>query len=277
MIPQQLDLFGMSPKPPKKILSDEFSDAKQKAVPPISSPVNVEPPSDNLPDEPHLDEPAIDVIEESPVLEIDAHEEGPTTEIADAEITIEDTAEAELITVPDDEAQEEPLELEELVDEEKDAPNTSEVPENASNLTEDATPIVLNQENSAVIVKNTPVHFGEEMMALNIPPDEELYKRQYYSMRETAAMFDLPQPLLRHWEIEFDIVAPKKNKKGDRHFRPVDIKNLQLIYHLLKVKKFTLDGARAYLQSRNKALDTFELTQRLEKLKLFLYELKAHL
>jgi DNA-binding transcriptional MerR regulator len=116
-----------------------------------------------------------------------------------------------------------------------------------------------------------------EADGLNVPPDEQLFKRQYYSMRETSAMFGVNQSLLRFWENEFDILQPKKNKKGDRYFRPVDIKNLVLIYHLLRTRKFTLDGAKDYLQSHKHAGDTFELIQRLEKLKSFLLELKAGL
>lgn len=116
-----------------------------------------------------------------------------------------------------------------------------------------------------------------EIDGLNIPPDEQLFKRQYYSMRETSAMFGVNQSLLRFWENEFDILQPKKNKKGDRYFRPVDIKNLVLIYHLLRVRKFTMDGAKDYLHKHKNAGDTFVLIQRLEKLKSFLLELKAGL
>ncbi len=112
---------------------------------------------------------------------------------------------------------------------------------------------------------------------LQIPDDEKLFLRQYYTMRETSTMFGVNQSLLRYWENEFDVLKPKKNRKGDRYFRPEDIKNLELIYHLLKVRKFTIEGAREYIKSKKKALDTFELVQRLEKLKLFLHELKTHL
>lgn len=123
-----------------------------------------------------------------------------------------------------------------------------------------------------------PIHeYSEEAEHLNIPPDEELFKRQYYSMRETAAMFKVNQSLLRFWENEFDILQPKKNKKGDRYFRPADVKNLQLIYHLLRVRKFTTEGAKEYLKNHNKALDSYELAQKLEKIKSFLHELKANL
>ena len=120
------------------------------------------------------------------------------------------------------------------------------------------------------------VHDGSEIVPPNIPADQALYSRQYYTMRETANMFNVNQSLLRFWENEFDILKPKKNRKGDRYFRPDDIKNLELIYHLLRVRKFTINGAKDYLKNKAKSLDTFVMVQRLEKLKLFLQELKSH-
>jgi hypothetical protein len=65
---------------------------------------------------------------------------------------------------------------------------------------------------------------------LQVPDDEELFKKQYYTIGEVAKMFQENQSLIRYWESEFDILQPKKNKKGDRYFRPVDVKNLVLIY-----------------------------------------------
>jgi DNA-binding transcriptional MerR regulator len=122
---------------------------------------------------------------------------------------------------------------------------------------------------------NTAVEGSEK--GLNIPADNALYSRQYYTMRETAAMFNVNQSLLRFWENEFDILKPKKNRKGDRYFRPEDIKNLEFIYHLLRVRKFTIEGAKDYLKSKAKSMQTFEMVQRLEKLKLFLQDLKTSL
>ena len=134
---------------------------------------------------------------------------------------------------------------------------------------------------NVTVVKTRGRKSAEELNAsadlLNIPPDEELFKRQYYAMREVAAMFNLNQSLIRFWETEFDILQPKKNKKGDRYFRPMDIKNLVLIHNLLRVRKFTIEGAREFLQQNKKAVDNFELIQKLEKIKLFLQELKANL
>ena len=110
-----------------------------------------------------------------------------------------------------------------------------------------------------------------------VPDDEILFQKQYYSIGEVATMFAVNTSLIRFWENEFDILEPKKNKKGDRYFRPVDVKNLVMIYHLLRVRKFTLGGAKEYLQSHKKAGDSFELITKLEKLKSFLLELKANL
>jgi DNA-binding transcriptional MerR regulator len=240
MIPQQLDLFGLPPKPPKKILSDDFAPAAENTA-------DSEPDSTSLPETPAAPM-ALEMNEMAlPATAFNQGEDGEA---------------------PYD-------------DENDDTPDNSFF-EGEEDALENDEPQPESQSSVSVVMPGTEDRRSlppEIVLAsqLNIPTDEELFKRQYYSMRETAAMFNLPQPLLRHWENEFDIVQPKKNKKGDRHFRPVDIKNLELIYHLLKIKKFTIDGAKEYLRHRNKALDTFELTQRLEKLKLFLLELKAHL
>ena len=90
-------------------------------------------------------------------------------------------------------------------------------------------------------------------------------------------MFRVNQSLLRFWETEFDILQPRKNKKGDRHFRPVDIKNLHLIYHLLRQKKYTIEGAKDFLRKNKKADERFEVIQRLQQIKSFLLEWKAQL
>ena len=112
---------------------------------------------------------------------------------------------------------------------------------------------------------------------IHIPPDEILFQKQYYSIGEVAGMFRENQSLIRYWETEFDILEPRKNRKGDRFFRPVDIKNLVLIYDLLRRRKFTIEGAKDYLKKNKKAEEKFTMIQSLEKLKSFLLELKANL
>ena len=68
--------------------------------------------------------------------------------------------------------------------------------------------------------------------------------KRYYSIGEVAKAFEVNTSLIRFWETTFDILKPKKNAKGNRKFTPEDIKNLQLIYHLVKEKGYTLIGAR---------------------------------
>lgn len=112
---------------------------------------------------------------------------------------------------------------------------------------------------------------------IQVPEDEILFQKQYYSIGEVAAMFRENQSLIRYWETEFDILQPRKNRKGDRHFRPVDIKNLVMIYDLLRRRKFTIEGAKDYLKKNKKAEEKFALIESLQKIKGFLLELKASL
>ena len=86
-----------------------------------------------------------------------------------------------------------------------------------------------------------------ETEMIDVPEDEILFKKQYYSIGQVAAMFHLNASLLRYWETEFEILKPRKNRKGDRHFRPEDIKNLQLNHHLLRQRKYTIEGAKECL------------------------------
>ena len=115
------------------------------------------------------------------------------------------------------------------------------------------------------------------MVNLNIPEDKELDSKQYYPISEVANMFNVNISLLRFWEKEFSILKPRKNKKGDRLFRPEDIRNLKLIYFLLKEKKYTIKGAKEYLKKGKKADDKFDTVEVLKNIKAMLLELKAGL
>lgn len=110
-----------------------------------------------------------------------------------------------------------------------------------------------------------------------VPDDEILFQKQYYSIGEVATMFGVNTSLIRFWENEFDILEPRKNRKGDRFFKPADIKNLQLIYDLLRRRKFTMEGAKDYLKKNKQADERYAMIQSLQKLRSFLLELKAHL
>ncbi|AUS04314.1 MerR family transcriptional regulator [Tamlana sp. s12] len=106
----------------------------------------------------------------------------------------------------------------------------------------------------------------------------DLPEKRYYSIGEVAKAFDVNTSLIRFWEKEFDVLKPKKNAKGNRKFTPEDIKNLKFIYHLVKERGFTLDGAKTHLKEEKKqALNTFEIVSKLESIKNQLIKIKQHL
>ena len=119
--------------------------------------------------------------------------------------------------------------------------------------------------------------FDGETNILEIPEDDILFNKLYYPIGDVANMFKVNTSLIRYWENEFDILKPKKNTKGDRHFRPEDVKNLQLIYHLLRERKYTIEGAKEFLKNNKSAAEKFQMIKSLQKLKSFLLELKASL
>lgn len=112
---------------------------------------------------------------------------------------------------------------------------------------------------------------------IEVPEDEVLFQKMYYSIGSVSDMFKVNQSLIRFWENEFDILKPRKNGKGDRLFRPEDVKNIKLIYHLLRERKYTMEGAKDFLKQSKKADEKFVMIESLKKLKGFLNELKAGL
>ncbi len=106
----------------------------------------------------------------------------------------------------------------------------------------------------------------------------ELPEKRYYGIGEVAKAFGVNTSLIRFWEKEFDALKPKKNAKGNRKFTPEDIQNLQLIYHLVKERGFTLDGAKTHLkESKQKTLDNFQIIKKLELIKAELSKIKEQL
>lgn len=100
----------------------------------------------------------------------------------------------------------------------------------------------------------------------------------YYSIGEIATAFGVNNSLIRFWEKEFDVLKPKKNAKGNRLFTPQDVKNLQLIYHLVKERGFTLEGAKIHLKdNKKKTLDKLEIITKLENIKKQLLDIKLEL
>lgn len=110
-------------------------------------------------------------------------------------------------------------------------------------------------------------------MQIQLPPD-----KRYYSIGEVARAFEVNASLIRFWDKEFDVLKPKKNAKGNRMFTPEDIKNLELIYHLVKERGFTLDGAKAHLKSAQKPpMDNFDIIKKLKGIRAQLEQIKNEL
>lgn len=106
----------------------------------------------------------------------------------------------------------------------------------------------------------------------------DLPEKRYYSIGEVADAFKVNASLIRFWEKEFDVIQPKKNAKGNRKFTQEDIKNLELIYHLVKERGFTLEGAKTHLkEEKQKTLSNFEIIRKLENVKAKLINLKNQL
>jgi len=117
-----------------------------------------------------------------------------------------------------------------------------------------------------------------DVALLEIPEDDVLFQKQYYSITEVAEWFHVNASLLRFWEREFDILKPRKNRKGDRLFRPEDIKNLRIIYYLLRQQKYSIEGAKQFLKdNKKKAEMQTQLVEALTKFRSFLLELRANL
>jgi len=110
--------------------------------------------------------------------------------------------------------------------------------------------------------------------------DTSKLSKVYYTITEVAELFHVNASLLRFWEKEFPVQLGhlKKNKKGDRFYNKQDIEKLKLIFHLVKEKRLTLEGARAHLKDqKKKAKDEFSLIENLEQVRGFLVELKKNI
>lgn len=111
-----------------------------------------------------------------------------------------------------------------------------------------------------------------------MPYKEKEIEKLFYSIGNVAKMFDVSVSSIRYWEKEFDILKPKKNKKGNRMFTKKDVDNLRIIYHLTKERGFTLEGAKKKLRE-NKAdtIDNVEIINHLKNIRQFLVEFREEL
>ena len=107
-----------------------------------------------------------------------------------------------------------------------------------------------------------------------MPYKEVKVEKLYYSIGEVAKMFDVNTSLIRFWEKEFDIIKPKKNKKGNRLFTKKDIDNFHIIFHLVKEKGMTLKGAKKKMKENKEDTEhNFEIVRSLEQIKEMLTDL----
>ncbi len=111
-----------------------------------------------------------------------------------------------------------------------------------------------------------------------MPYVEKEIKKIYFTIGEVAEGFGVATSLIRFWESEFSILHPKKNKKGNRQYTKSDIEKLKLIYHLVKDRGFTLNGAKEMLKKNPEELQNkLEAIESLKKVKHFLIELKKQI
>lgn len=109
-------------------------------------------------------------------------------------------------------------------------------------------------------------------MKVNLPD------KRYYTISEVAEAFDVNASLLRFWEKEFDIIQPKKNLRGTRRYTQEDIKNIELIYFLVREEGYTIEGARRKLKvGLNKTMDRFEIINKLKSIKNELTDIRNKL
>ncbi len=113
---------------------------------------------------------------------------------------------------------------------------------------------------------------------IEVPYKEKVIEKKYYTIGEVASLFGVATSLIRFWESEFDTIKPKKNRKGNRQFTKEDIESLKTIYHLVKERGFTLQGAKDMLKHNEEDIhNKLEAIERLKEIRSFLTELKESL
>lgn len=111
-----------------------------------------------------------------------------------------------------------------------------------------------------------------------MPYKEKVIEKKYYSIGEVAEKFNVATSLIRFWETEFDTIKPKKNRKGNRQFTKEDVENVKLIYHLVKEKGFTLQGAKDLIKQDSQDVKSkMEVIDSLKDIRGFLHDIRERL
>ena len=111
-----------------------------------------------------------------------------------------------------------------------------------------------------------------------MPYKEHSLEKKYFTIGDVAKKFKVATSLIRYWEQEFENINPKKNSKGNRKYTKDDIKEVEIVYHLVKEKGYTLNGARELInKNRSQTEENKDALQSLKKVRDFLFELKENL
>ena len=111
-----------------------------------------------------------------------------------------------------------------------------------------------------------------------MPNKKQFEEKLYYSIGEISKILGISTSKIRFWEKEFDIINPKKNKKGNRLFTKKDLENIKLIQHLLKEKKYTIDGAKKKIRANPKKINLHQkVIENLKKIKKELIDIRTNL
>jgi len=111
-----------------------------------------------------------------------------------------------------------------------------------------------------------------------MPYKEQKIEKLFYTIGEVAEMFNVNTSLIRFWEKEFDIIKPNRNKKGNRLFTKQDVENFYIIYHLVKERGLTLDGAKKKMkENKDDTINNFEIIKSLQNIKELLLEVRETL
>ncbi len=102
-------------------------------------------------------------------------------------------------------------------------------------------------------------------------------EKQYYTIGEVSRLFRVNISHIRFWTNEFGLKV-RTTRKGDRLYPPEIIQELRMIYHLVKERGFTLNGAKTKLRENKKAeLESVSLKQSLQSLRNQLLEIRNQL
>jgi DNA-binding transcriptional MerR regulator len=82
------------------------------------------------------------------------------------------------------------------------------------------------------------------------PQPVEIPNKLYFRIGDVSRLTGIKPYVLRYWETEFGTLSPKKSGTNQRLYRRKDVENVLEIKHLLYEKRYTIEGARAFLQQR---------------------------